>query len=153
MPKTKKLDVGTFLRIPLPDGSFAYGRAQSNPYIAFYNHRTSEPTSDLDEIASKPILFSQAVRNKGLESWTIIGQRPLQGKVSEPVVMFMQELADFRKCTIFDSAGMEREAQPEECIGIERAAVWEAHQIEERLLDTFMGRANEHEIRSRVRLE
>jgi len=64
----------------------------------------------------------------------------------------MQDLADFRKCTIFDSEGMRREARPEECIGIERGSVWDMHNVEQRLLDTFMNRPNEFEVEARVRL-
>ena len=103
MKKAPTLEVGTYLRIPLKDGSFAYGRVLSNPYVAFYDLETKEPSS-------------------------------------EPVVRFTQELADFRKCTIFDSAGRERPATPEECVGLERAEVWEIQHIEDRLLDTFEGR-------------
>lgn len=153
MSKTKNIEVGTFLRIPLADGSFGYGRVLTDPYIAFYNYRTMEPSSDLDTISSQSLLFSQAVRKVGLSRWKSIGQRALEGEVAKPVVMYMQDLADFRKCVIFDSGGMEKEVGPEECIGIEEAAVWEARHIEERLLDTFMGRTNAQEVRSRVRLE
>jgi hypothetical protein len=64
----------------------------------------------------------------------------------------MQGIGDFRKCTIFDSAGMEMSATPEDCIGLERAAVWDPHHIEKRLLDAFMGRPNEDEMRARARL-
>jgi hypothetical protein len=45
---------GTFLMIPMADASFGYGRILEQPYTAFYNYRTSEPTEDLDTIASKP---------------------------------------------------------------------------------------------------
>ena len=145
--------VGTFLRIPLEDGSFGYGRALTDPYTAFYNYRTTEPSSDLDEIARQPVLFKQAVRLFDTDGWTILGVRPLEGDVARPVVQFMQDLGNFRDCTIFDNTGMERSATPEECVGIERASVWDAWHIEERLLDTFMGRPNEIEIRGRVRFE
>jgi hypothetical protein len=120
--------------------------------MAFYEYRTEEPSSDLDAIASKPVLFRQSVRLFGYDRWANIGKRELQGEVAEPVVSFMQDLADFRQCTIFDSEGMEKEVGPEECIGIERAAVWDPPHIEQRLLDTFMGRPNEDEVRARVRL-
>jgi hypothetical protein len=153
MAKEPVLVPGTFVRIPLADGSFAYGRVLSNPYMAFYNYSTTEPSSDLDEISAKPVLFTQAVRLLGYDRWANIGNRELGGEVAKPVVRFMQDLADFRKCTIFDSEGMERPATPEECIGLERAAVWDPHQIERRLLDTFMGRPNEDEMRARVRLK
>jgi hypothetical protein len=141
------------VRVPLADGSFGYGRVLSNPYVAFYNYRTTEPSSNLDEIGTKPVLFTQAVRLFGYDRWANIGYRELEGEVAKPVVRFMQDLADFKKCTIFDLEGMERQATPEECIGLERAAVWDVHQIERRLLDTFMGRPNEDEIHLRVRLK
>jgi hypothetical protein len=144
---------GTFLRIPLADGSFGYGRALPIPDMAFYNYRTTEPSEDLDAIAASPVLFSQAVRVFNDSGWDVLGIRPLEGEVARPVVRFMQDLADYRKCRIFDSAGMSRSATPEECIGLERAAIWDDWHIEERLLDIFMGRPNEQEIRNRVRLE
>jgi hypothetical protein len=124
----------------------------SDPYMAFYDHRTAEPSSDLDEIESKPVLFTQAVRLFGHDGWGELGHRTPQGEVAKPVICFMQDLADFRKCAIYDSDGMQRQATPEECIGLERAAVWDAPHIARRLLDHFMGRPNEAEIRARVQL-
>ena len=152
MSRLKNYKTGTFLRIPLADGSFGYGRAQSKVYIAFYNDQTTEPSADLDTIEASPVLFVQGVRVFKNSGWVELGVRPLVGEVAKPAVRYMQDLADFRKCRIFDTAGMKREVTPEECIGIEQAAIWEAHGIAERLLDTFMGRPNEEEIRSRVRL-
>lgn len=143
---------GTFLMIPLADGSFGYGRILEQPYTAFYNYRTSEPTEDLDTIASKPVLFCQAVEPAYLRVWKQIGRRDLEGEVARPVVRFMQDIGDFRRCTIFDSAGMEKEVGPEACVGIERAAAWRHDHIEQRLLDTFMGRPNISELSARVRL-
>lgn len=152
MAKAPKLVPGTFVRIPLTGGSFGYGRALVYPYMAFYNYRTNEPSDDLDEIESKPVLFKQSVRILDPNRWTNIGRRELKGEVAEPVVSFMQDLGNYRNCTIFDTAGMERQATPEECVGLERAAVWDPHHIEQRLLDTFEGRPNEEEERLRVRL-
>jgi hypothetical protein len=152
MAKAPKLVPGTFVRIPLADGSFAYGRILSDPYVAFYNQRTDEPLSDLTVIGSKPVLFTQAVRFLSYDRWANVGHRPLEGEVAKPVLRFMQDLGDFRRCAIFDSEGMEKEVGPEECVGIERSAVWDPPHIERRLLDTFMGRPNEDEIRARVRL-
>jgi hypothetical protein len=143
---------GTFLRIRLADGSFGYGVALEPPYFAFYNLRAEDPLDDLHAIESSPVLFKQAVRLSGVRNWTKIGKRPLTGTVAEPVVRYTQDLLDYKKCVIFDSLGNEREATPEECVGIEQAAVWEARGVEERLLDTFLGRENEEEVRSRVRL-
>jgi len=86
--KALRLKPGTFVRIPLADGSFGYGRVLSDPYMAFYDHRTAEPSSDLDEIESKPVLFTQAVRLFGHDGWGELGHRTPQGEVAKPVICF-----------------------------------------------------------------
>ena len=139
---------GTFVSIRLADGSLAYGVALEPPYFAFYELRTETPLDDLQKIEAAPVLFKQAVRFSGTRKWKRI---QLTGVVAEPVVRYSQDLLDYQQCVIFDSLGNEREASAEECVGIEHAAVWEAHAIEKRLLDTFMGRVNAEEVRSRVR--
>jgi hypothetical protein len=142
---------GTFLRIPLADGSFGYGRMLEPPYDAFYNYRTPGPDEDLDRISSQPILFRIAVRHSAPNSWEAIGWREIEEHLAQPIVQFTQDLGNFRDCTIFDTAGNVRAAEPQECVGLESAAVWEQHQVEERLLDTFMGRPNADAENLRVR--
>jgi hypothetical protein len=151
MPKQKHT-TGAFIRIALADGSFGYARLLESPYAAFYNYRTTSPDSDLDRIASSPILFRIAVRHLALDAWEFIGRRALEEQLTQPVVQFMQDMGDFRRCTIFDTAGHERAAEPQECVGLERAAVWERDSVEERLLDAFLGRPNADEEHLKVRL-
>ncbi|MFY0565155.1 Imm26 family immunity protein [Archangium lansingense] len=150
--RKQKHKTGTFVRIALADGSFGYGRLLESPYVVFYKHRTTSPDSDLAGIASKPILFKTAVRHLALDSWEFIGWRALEEHLTQPLVRFMQDVGDFRRCTIFDTAGNERAAEPQECVGLERAAVWEKESIEERLLDALLGRPNADEERLKVRL-
>src|SRR5689334_8237589 len=109
---------GTVVRIQLPDGSFAYAIELDNPYSAFYEYRTSQPSSALDTICIKPLLFKLAVEGNIADYWDVIGWHPVEGEAAAPVVQFMQDIADYRKCTLFDSVGMEKDAVPEECIGI-----------------------------------
>jgi hypothetical protein len=143
---------GTFLQIPLPDGSFGYGRTLERPFLAFYDYRTTEPSSDLDTIASKPVLFRQAVETSYLKKWKQIGRADLSGAVTRPVVRFSQDFLDYRNCIIFDGTGARRKASPEECVGLEQLAIWEPHHIEQRLLDKFMGRPNATEEAMKVKL-
>ena len=151
MPRLYK--PGAFLRIPLADGSFGYGRTLEMPYEAYYDHRTETPDSDLDRIASKTLLFRIAVRHLKPSSWKAIGWKVLDEKLTQPIVQFLQDLGDFRYCTIFDTAGNSRNADPQECVGLERAGVWEESGVEGRLLDTFMGRPNFTVERTKVRLQ
>jgi hypothetical protein len=145
-----RLEDGAFVRITLEDGTFAYGRYLSDPYFALYKLRTAEPISDLDVIEAAPVLFTTSTRIG--RHWTPLGTRPLRGEVAKPVVRFHQEIGDYRKCTIYDSVGNSRPATPAECIGLERAAVWEPHHLEARLLDTFEGRPNRSAEHLKVRL-
>lgn len=144
---------GTVFRIPLADGSSAYAMKLDSPYAAFYDYRTLEPSSDLDTICIKPIFLRLAVEGDVADYWDVIGWRPVQGDAAAPVLQFMQDIADHRSCTLFDSVGMEKDVAPEECIGIERAVVWRHDHAEQRLLDAFLGRPNKEEQRHRVRLQ
>ena len=143
---------GTFIRISLADGSFGYGRILESPHAAFYNYRTPVSDSDLDRIASKPVLFRIAVRHTALNSWEPIGWRGIETHLAQPIIQFTQDIGNHQNCTIFDTAGNSRPAEPQECVGLEASAVWEKHNVEERLLDFFMGRPNEDEEHLKVRL-
>jgi hypothetical protein len=136
-PKPKP---GTFVRIALEDGSFAYGRVLATPFVALYRYRTMEPTSDLDVIGSQPLLCTKAVLRFSYRRWARLGWRRLEGEVARPVVRFRQDIGDFRRCVIFDSTGMVKEARPEECIGLEASEVCEMQHVEWDLLDTIQGR-------------
>ena len=103
---------GSFLRIPLADGTFGYGRVLKLPHDAYYDYRTDTPDSDLDRIASKPILFKIAVRHMQKRSWELLGWRELEAPFSQPIVQFMQDIGNFRDCTIFDTLGNSRRAEP-----------------------------------------
>jgi hypothetical protein len=144
---------GSFVRIPLTDGSFSYGRILEPPYDAFYDYRTPTPNTDLDRIATKPILFRIAVRYSRSNPWTSIGWREIDERLAQPLVLFRQDVGNLRRCMIYDTTGKVRNAEPHECIGIERSAVWEQHAVEERLLDAFMGRPNATVERLKVRLQ
>jgi Immunity protein 26 len=133
---------GAFIRIPLADRSYGYGRLLEFPYAAFYDLRTIDQISDLDEISAKPIIFILAVHKSIIETWEIIGQRPLEESMGQSFERFMQSPSDRSDCKIVDRAGNERPASPADCVGLERVAVWEPNHIEDRLLDTFMNRPN-----------
>jgi hypothetical protein len=152
MVKTYIHRPGSFLRIPLADGSFGYGRVLEPPHDAFYEYRTKSPDSDLDRIASKPIIFKIAIRHSSLSQWEIIGWREIEASLAQPIVQFSQDVGNFRDCTIFDTVGNVRNAEPQECVGLEQLAVWEQPAVEKRLLDTFMGRPNDTAELLKVRL-
>jgi len=144
---------GGFVRIPLSDGSYGYGRLRERPVATFYNFRTEEPLSDLNEIFQQPILFTVAVHKSIFSRWEVIGKKPLEDQMKLPFYQFWQDVGDYRNCRIFDMEGNERQVKPEECEGVERWAVWDPEHIEDRLLDTFLGKPNVWSEQLRVRYE
>lgn len=133
---------GSFVIIPLKDGSYGYGRVREFPAMSFYDLNTKEPLHDLEKIAARPILFSVLVHKSALKKWKVIGKLPLEANLRRYIRTFSQDVADPRKCTIGDEEGNERTATPSECVGLERSAVWEDNHVEDRLLDAFKGRPN-----------
>lgn len=141
-------ELGTFVVAPFGDGTFGYARLLQLPYVAFYRLRTTEEESNLDKITESPVAF---IVSANVDMWKTIGRRELEGELTKPVVMFTQDLADFRKCTVYDTVGNERRATPDECEGLERSAAWEDEHVKERLLDLFENRPNADLERLKVR--
>lgn len=138
----KGWQAGSFVLIPLKDGSYGYGRLREFPLASFYNFNSKAPVQDLDKIGARPILFSVLVHKSALKKWKVIGKRPLEENLRRGIRRFLQDIADPSKCTIADEDGNERAATPSECVGLERSAVWEDSHVEDRLLDAINGRSN-----------
>jgi Immunity protein 26 len=100
--KRNSREPGTFVVAPLGDGTFGYARLLQLPYVAFYRLRTTEQESSLDKIAESPVAF---IVSANVDTWKAIGRRELEGELTKPVVMFRQDLADYRRCTIYDTIG------------------------------------------------
>ena len=152
MPR-KKFVPGNFIMVILSDGSYGYGRLREFPIASFYDYRTEEPEIDLDKIASTPILFTVAVHKSVLTKWKIIGNQPLDEKMRQPVWQFRQAIGNFRKCEVFDLDGNVIPVTPKECEGLERAGVWEAKHVEDRLLNTFMDKPDPNVEHMKVRYQ
>jgi Immunity protein 26 len=145
---------GTILRVALDDEWHTYARMLAHrPTIAFYDCRVREPITDVHKIARSPVLFVVAVYHQVFTKgrWPRIGHVPLED-IDTPIPdQFMQDIGTDR-CTIIDQYGNERFAKAEECVNLERVAVWGAEDVEERLRDHYAGRPSAHLAYMKVRL-
>lgn len=142
---------GAFVRIPLPDGTYGYGRCREFPYASFYKLRTQEPIDDLDTIAAAPVLFSVGIHKDAHKAWDHIGKRPLEGELLEPFLRAHLP-AGAKTCTILSSDGRQWEAPIEDCVGMEKIASWGAQSIAARIADELDGRENAYAAQTRVKL-
>jgi Domain of unknown function (DUF4259)/Immunity protein 26 len=148
-----KFGPGAVLRVDLDSQWHTYARILArNPMIAFYNCRVSVPEEDLLAIVMRPVLFVLAVGGRASKGhWPKIGDVPLETAPIPISDQFMQDIVS-GTCEIVDEVFNRRPARPEECIALERAAVWEPAHVEERLRDHYAGRPNAHLAYMKVRL-
>lgn len=131
---------GDVLRVDLGGGWNAYARVLVEPLLAFYDLRVEvEPA--IEDILSSPTAFKIWVANSAITGgrWPVIGRRDLEG--DEPRQWFCKEDPVSKRLSRY-SEGEEVVTTFEECNKLERAAVWEAEHVEDRLRDHFAGQPN-----------
>ncbi|MCE9576151.1 MAG: hypothetical protein K8W52_23585 [Deltaproteobacteria bacterium] len=143
--------IGTLFRVPLADETYGYAWLMKRPNMAFLRYNSSRPEADLDTLKTIPFAFVIPVRLRPADRWEAIGWCELPPELQAYPTQFRQPVGNFRECYITDNFGNERIATPEECVGIERAAVWDGWQASERLLDELRGRTNRHAEHLKVR--
>ena len=130
---------GDVIAIPLGDGMFGYGRVLASPLLGFY-HLRSPQILDVAAVMAVPILFR--VWGNGASDWTVIGNSPLEEALRIAPLFFKKDSIS-KKLSIYPGGhAKERPGTPEECEKLERAAVWSAPHIVDRLNDHFAGRKN-----------
>jgi hypothetical protein len=139
---TQKRTPGAIVRIPLDLDWHTYARILEPPLMAFYDCRTDHNVDAL-VVVSKPILFKIWVHKRAVTSgrWQKVSLLPLEPELQVTPIFFKQDRLDPRKFYLY-RAGQEVQATREQCIGLERAAVWEPEHVEDRLRDHYLGRPN-----------
>lgn len=155
-PRARKVafESGAVLRVDLDGAYHTYARMLARfPMIVFYDLRVATAVEDARAIVARPVLFVLAVNGRAYDKgrWPRIGHVPLD-LVSCPIPpQFMQDIGT-DKCEIVDETFNSRPATPEECVGLERVAVWGPEHVEERIRDHYADRPNAHLAYMKVRL-
>jgi len=139
--KRQKRMVGDVVEIPLGDGSHTYAQALPDVSFAFYDARV-ESEMTVDEIVQRPILFSLPVMSYAVKKgvWPIVGH-VLPGQLVKSPPTFIQDALNKSHFEIYEN-GEIRPATREECVGLERCAVWDPSHIQDRLRDHYAGRTS-----------
>ncbi len=136
---------GAFIEIVLPNGKYAYGRILQKASFAFYNIYSDNNISDINAIQKSEILFINSVYKYAITKnrWKIIGVLDIEPKLKELPMEFIQDNLAPTQFEIYNpNTGEVRCAIKIECIGLERAAVWEPEHVEERIIDFFEEKPN-----------
>jgi hypothetical protein len=129
----KKVKVGDVFQVPLPDGRFAYGRVYKDASVGIYRHLTDEPFQP--PIGSRDFLFTVGLYKDILESgkWPIVGFDAFDESESAwPPPNFVEDIIS-GEYQIYHKGEL-KPAEERETIGLEKAAVWDAHHVIDRIM-------------------
>ena len=122
--------------------SYVFCIALPEADFAFFDHRS--PTLETpSELLLLPQLFRVAVHksawNRG--RWPRVCVLEVPENLLQPVPRFMRDALKADQYSIYLNGNV-RPASRQECVGLERASVWEAEQVESRISDHYAGRPN-----------
>lgn len=141
---TVRFSPGGVLRVPVMEGRSACAVMLGvRPYVAFFSDEQEDRLTDAGIPEGDP-LFVVAVHNKAYsrDRWGSVLRRVAPDALPEIPHFFRQNVLNPEDCQITDAIGGVRKATPEECVGLERSAVWDAEHIEQRISDLYAGRPN-----------
>jgi hypothetical protein len=138
--------VGALLRVPIGHGWHGYALTLPDAEFAFFDARMRDahPIDEAGSVVGRAVLFRLFVFNKAVTSgrWMRVGKvDALPDELARPVPRFMQDALCPDRYSIYVS-GESRPATLAECEGLEKAAVWEAEHVEDRLRDHYAGVPN-----------
>lgn len=141
---------GSVVSIDLGDGVVAFARVLMPPLFEFFDV-VGGPCDQVDvqSVARSAVLFRIDVMNAAVESgrWPVVGVVPLSADEAARREVFFKQNAISGAFSLYSEDRVtkqviSRPASFEECEGLERAAVWDASHVEDRLRDHFAGRPN-----------
>lgn len=136
---------GAFFEIDLPNGKFAYGRILGKASYAFYDIYSNKKINDLELIKKSKILFINSVYKYAItkDHWKIVGISELEPELKVLPMEFIQDPLDLSRFEIYNpNTGQIESATKEQCLKLEKAAVWEPTHIEDRIVDYYEHRPN-----------
>ena len=135
--RTVRRRPGNVIAVPLGDGRVAFGLDLTSPLIAFFDLCAKEGEEpEVEEIVRKTVAFRIWVAHQPIKdgSWPVIGHVEVPESLSEPPWFFKQDAVS-NKLSVTHWGDVEHPATPEQVKKLERAAVWSANHVVDRLRD------------------
>lgn len=133
MPKRKiKPKLGDVVQIPLPDGTYAYGRVFKDTGLAIYKETSKSPNIPPK---TEEYRFVVGFNGGAVETgeWPVVDHRPFADEDSAwPPPKFIKDSINGTYETYHK--GQMHAATEEQCKGLEEASVWNANHIVDRIM-------------------
>ena len=142
MAKRQRITVGAILEIEIEEKYF-YAQILTEADCAFFDYQSNQKLNDYSILLNTPVLFIVAVYDDVITQghWLKVGKLDVRENLKIKPMKFIQDALSPQNFELYDpNTGEIKPARKEECKGLERAAVYEAEDIEERLIDHYKGR-------------
>jgi hypothetical protein len=142
--KRQKWTIGAIVKIPISKNRFSYGQLLDKSSIAIFDIIASKDYT-IQEILKFKTLFIVAIYSNIISTgtWQKIGKEDLKEDLKILPLKFIQNTLDPEIFELYNpNTGEITRATREDCVGLERAAVWEAEHIVSRINDHFSGKVN-----------
>lgn len=150
MTRRVKFAPGSVVAIDLDNGETAFGRSLNAPLFEFFDCRAGlAETPELSTIVASSVLFRIDVMSYAVTAgrWPVVGVVALSAdELSNTEVFFKQDALSGALSLYWEDSTTKQtfseKTSLEECLMLERAAVWDPDHVEDRIRDHYAGRPN-----------
>lgn len=141
MSTKQKRTVGSVITIPI-DGYCVHAQILDETDIVVFDTRDKNIKTASD-VVSQSVLFRVSANSDAILSgaWLKLGKAALNPTLSQPVPRFIQNALNPNKFEIYLGGNIEP-AKKEECLNLDRCAVWAVNHIEDRIRDHYNNQPN-----------
>ena len=142
MGKKQRIIVGSILEINIEDQYYTYAQILGEGGYAFFDYKATEKLKDYRILLKMPILFITGVYDDVVTEgyWPKVGTLELREDLQEQPMQFIQDALHPDRFEFYNpNTGEITPATKQQIRGLERAAVWEASHIEDRIRDHYNG--------------
>lgn len=144
--KRQRITEGAILEINIENDCYVYAQILLKGLgYAFFDYRSKQHLTALDELLKCEILFIVMVYNDVVTQgkWIKVGKLPIRQDLLVQPMKFIQDSTNPDKFELYNpNTGEIVNATKAECVGLERASVWEANHVEDRIRDYYLGVPN-----------
>ncbi len=138
----QRITLGSILEINIDGKYYVYAQVLGKSGYAFFDYKSINKLIDFSVLESAPVLFIISVYNDVITQgyWKKVGKMEIRDDLEVQPLQFIQDKINPQAFELYNpNTGEVMPANKEQCIGLECAAVWEAHHVEERIRDYYLG--------------
>lgn len=152
MKRKAQIKEGNVLLIQLPDlNKSVVGRMCSDNGIQIYDRVYDDSEIDfinIDDVVKNNVLFYCLLYTEELlvNKYKLLGNISLNELDKDNIPpFFIQDIGNFRNCSLIFSNGERKKVFPADCVGLERLVIWDYSSFMGRIEDRIVGKKNVYE--------